>query len=226
VRDFGTWLRIVALDTQWWLHGSVRPYKVDGEKERQGLCSADREDEVIDSLLVALHPGGRRRVVVVGHHPLRSGGPHGGRFGWRDHVFPLRGWRPWLWVPLPVLGSIYPLARRLGVSQQDVSGSRYERMREALRRAFAQRPPLLYASGHDHSLQVLEDEVPKYLVVSGAGVYGHDSHVAWLRETRFAAPGAAGYVRLDVLRQGRVRLSVIVVDRNGRGTERFSMYLN
>jgi hypothetical protein len=226
VRDFGARLRIVTLDTQWWLHNGPRPYEGGGEAAGDQLCPADREDEVIDSLLVALHAGDGRRVVIVGHHPLRSGGPHGGRFGWKAHVFPLSEWRSWLWLPLPVLGSIYPLARRSGVTQQDVSGSRYEQLREALRRAFAERPPLLYASGHDHSLQVLEDEDPEYLVVSGAGVYGHTSHVAWLPETRFAAPGASGYVRLDVLRQGRVRLGVITVDRESRGTERFSMYLD
>ena len=45
------------------------------------------------------------------HHPLRSGGPHGGIYGWKEHLFPLREFRRSLWIPLPVIGSIRPLAR-------------------------------------------------------------------------------------------------------------------
>src|SRR5436309_11924013 len=31
---------------------------------------------------------------------------HGGHFGWQDHIFPLRNIKPWLWIPLPLIGSV------------------------------------------------------------------------------------------------------------------------
>jgi hypothetical protein len=223
VRDIGTRLRIVALDTQWWLHAGPRPDSANS------TCVPRGERGVIDSLRAVVDGAGDRGVVVVAHHPLRSGGPHGGRFGWKGHVFPLREWRSWFWLPLPILGSVYPAARRSGASPQDIPDPRNQRMRDALRQGFAARPPLLYASGHDHSLQVLEgggDDGPRHLVVSGGGIYGHASHAARLRETRFVAPGRAGYVRLDALRYGPIRLGVITVDARGTATERYSAYLD
>ena len=126
IRDIGSRLRLVALDTQWWLHAYEKPVHPTSS------CTEDSEEEVIDALRAALRAAGDRRVVVVGHHPLASGGIHGGHFGWRDHIFPLRAKRSWLWIPLPGIGSAYPLARRRGVTDQDLSGSLNIRMREAI----------------------------------------------------------------------------------------------
>ena len=66
-----------------------------------------------------------------------SGGVHGGYFGWRDHLFPLRSIRSSLWIPLPLLGSLYPTARLEGISSQDLGSRAYQRLIAALRRAFA-----------------------------------------------------------------------------------------
>jgi hypothetical protein len=90
--------------------------------------------------------------------------------------------------------------------------------------AFAGQPPLVYAAGHEHNLEVLEGESASYLLVSGAGIYDHASSTAWRDDTRFAVQ-AAGYMRLDVLRGGPIRLAVVTVDETGRGTEAFSLYL-
>ena len=60
--------------------------------------------------------------------------------------------------------------------------------------------------------------------MSGAGIFHHESPISWLENTRFAAPDG-GYMRLDALADGRVRLGVIEVDARGNGTERFSMWL-
>ncbi|HEU5171683.1 MAG TPA: metallophosphoesterase, partial [Gemmatimonadales bacterium] len=112
--DVGTRLRIIALDTQWWLHSGPKP------EDRESACRADREDEVADSLRADLERAGEgRHVVVVGHHPLATGGEHGGYFGFRDWLFPLRHAAPWLWVPLPGVGAIYPSFRQGGISNQD-----------------------------------------------------------------------------------------------------------
>jgi len=218
VTDVGSVVRIVSLDTQWWLHGGPKPGPSDS------TCSPNTADGVVDSLRGALASAGGRSIVVTGHHPMASGGAHGGHFTWKDHIFPLRAAAKWLWIPLPVVGSIYPIARRLGVSSQDMSGSANERMRAAFESAFDAHPPLVYASGHDHGLQVITGESARYYLVSGAGTYHHESPVTWLENTRFAS-AEAGFMRLDVLTDGRARLGVIEVDRTGKADERFSMWL-
>ena len=218
VRDVDTRLRLVALDTQWWLHAYAKPLHPNSS------CPEDSEAEVVDALRVAIEGAGDRRVVVVGHHPLATGGIHGGNFGWRDHIFPLRAKRSWLWIPLPGIGSAYPLARRRGVSDQDLSGALNIRMREAIAGVFAQAAPLVYAAGHEHNLQVIKGKGAEYLLVSGTGFYGHASRTAFTEGTLFARV-ASGFMRLDVSPTGEVRLAVVVADALGNAQEAFSKML-
>jgi len=219
VVDVGAVVRLVALDTEWWLHGAAKP------QHPASVCPADSEGEVIDSLRAALATAGARAVVVVAHHPLLSGGPHGGHFGWQDHVFPLRELKSWLWLPLPLIGSAYPIARKNGISSQDASSAAYRRMRAALDSAFAGNAPLIYAAGHDHTLQVIGGTSARYELVSGAGIFGHHDRVTAIDGTRFAQ-SASGFMRVDVLRDGRARLGVMVVDRRGAAAEAFALWLN
>jgi len=207
-------VRVVALDTQWWLHSNDKP--------GPGDCEPGTEATVLDALRVAL--SGDRIEIVVGHHPLVSSGPHGGYFTWQDHLFPLTRVVHGLWIPLPIIGSGYPLARLAGVSSQDMSGSRNERMRAALEGVFAETPPLVFVGGHEHTLEVLEGEVVPYLLTSGAGYYGHTSPAKWRPQTLYQNE-ASGFMRLDLLEDGRLRLGVIEVSADAARSEHFSLYL-
>jgi len=218
VEDVASRVRLVALDTQWWLHSGPRPLHPSSS------CPVDSEPEVVEALRQAIATAGERRVVVAAHHPLETGGPHGGHFGWRGHLFPLTALQSWLWLPLPGIGSLYPIARRSGITDQDLSGSKNRHMRDAIEGVFAERPPLVFAAGHEHSLQVLEGEPVPWLLVSGAGYFDHLSPVSWTEQTRFAAE-ASGFMRLDVGRSGRTRLGVFVVDASGRSREAFAQDL-
>jgi hypothetical protein len=218
VLDVGTRLRLIALDTQWWLHAYAKPLHPGSS------CGHDSEKEVEDALAAAIGGAAGREVVVVGHHPLASGGIHGGYFGWRDHIFPLREKKSWLWIPLPGIGSAYPLARRGGITNQDVSGPLNVRMREALSRAFERSRPLAYAAGHEHNLQVIRGKSAEYLLVSGVGFYGHTSRTAHTEGTLFSR-ASSGFMRLDIPSAGPPRLAVIVVDATGAADEAFSKML-
>lgn len=219
VVDVGSQVRIVALDTQWWLHGEAKPQDPTSE------CGVDSEIEILDALGVALEAADSRQVVVVAHHPLASAGKHAGHFGWKDHIFPLRNVAKWMWLPLPIIGSAYPLGRRLGATAQDMSGSANRHMRQALDSVFAIYRPLVYASGHDHSLQVLEGETARYFLVSGASTIGHFSAVGREDRTRYSRAGT-GFMRLDFMTDRRVRLGVFAVDERGTETEEYSVWLD
>ena len=202
--DFGDYLRLVVLDTEWWLQGSppLKPYGPDAP------CGAATEEEVVDSLRVVLASAGTRRTVVVAHHPLVSGGEHGGYFDWPTYLIPFHPW-----------------ARQAGFfARQDVTGREYRAMIQALSRGFAVNPPMAYAAGHEHNLQVLRRNPARYLLVSGAGIYNHTTPVRAITGTRYTRR-ASGYMRLTFLRDGRVRLAAIVVDAQGEGREDFSLYV-
>jgi hypothetical protein len=214
VVDLGR-LRLLLVDTQWWLHKGPKP------RDPTSNCPTDKESEVVDSLRAGLAAGAGRLVVVGGHHPLVSGGVHGGHFGWEDHIFPLRNIKPWLWIPLPLIGSLYPALRSSGISRQDMSSGTYQRLIRAFRDAFADAPPALYAAGHEHNLQVIQQRVVPLELVSGGGIYGHSGRAAVIRGSLLARD-ASGFARLDVPRSGPARLAVLEVDRSGKSHEIFS----
>lgn len=211
--DIDPHARIIIMDTQWWLF----PNPAD---EIPDYCEAQTKEEMLEGLRRALAEAGTRRVIFAGHHPLVTGGTHGGHFTLRQHLFPLTDQYSWAWIPLPIIGSLYPLARSLGISDQDLSGGPYKEMITAFTDAFREHPPLVYAAGHEHALQVIADDAPHYHVVSGAGYYHHTSPVKYIAGTLFAK-AEAGYVKLEFQRDGRVRLGVIVA--NGDGT-RYEAY--
>jgi hypothetical protein len=218
VVDIGPRLRLILLDTQWWLHPGPRPEHPDSS------CPADSDREVTDSLRGALTSSRGRMVVVAQHHPLMSGGVHGGYFGLADHIFPLREIKPSLWIPLPLLGSLYPTARSQGISRQDVESRAYRHMIRSFREAFRAAPPALNAAGHEHNLQVIKDGPARLHLVSGTGIYGHSGRAVSIKGTVFAR-NASGFARLDIPREGPARLAVITVDRTGQGWEVFSTWV-
>ena len=172
----------------------------------------------------AIDGAGGRPVIVAGHHPLASGGPHGGYFPFGDYLFPLRNVHRGLWIPIPLIGTLYPVARGAGISSEDMASARYRRLRAGLDSVFACHPPMLYAAGHEHALQVIDLGRPPLLVVSGAGIVGHASFVTGIPGSRLAL-SKAGFMRVDLLRDGRVRLGVIVVERSGESREVFAEVL-
>ena len=202
ILDIGERVRLVTLDTEWWLHHAPKPLYPGA------LSEAQTKKAVLDSLSKAFKGAGNRYVVAVGHHPLDSHGEHSGFFDWKDHLFPLRNVAPWLWLPLPGIGSIYPFLRNHGLSNQDFSSSAYQEMKRDFEDLFSITPPLVYASGHEHTLEVLMSS-GKYLdLVSGFGTSKHDPSLTYGDNTIFAHRHP-GFMRLDILREGRVRLRVI-----------------
>lgn len=216
--DVAPGVRLVMIDTQWWLHDFEKP------RDSTSACRYYDLRETTLALDRSLASAGGRHVIVLGHHPLVSGGEHGGHLGVAEHFFPLRSIAKWLWIPVPVIGSSYAFNRVQGASNQDVRGPENVRMRRALNWVFTRRRPLVYAAGHEHNLQVFDGKTARHVLISGGGILNHTSRVYRLSNTRYAAE-VSGFMRLDFLKDGRVRLGVITVDAERRATEAYSEFI-
>lgn len=112
-----------------------------------------------------------------------------------------------------------------GISDQDLSGALNEHMREAFESVFEENPPLVFAAGHEHTLEVFKGDAMQYILVSGSGLYGNTEPIGD-RDNLLWGATESGFMRLDFLDDGKVRLSVMTVDETGKGTEVFSRILN
>ncbi|MEM1043076.1 MAG: BamA/TamA family outer membrane protein [Bacteroidota bacterium] len=141
-------IRLLALDTEWWLQDADdRP---TGEVDDEDIES---ELDVLIALTELLAKYDDDRIIVVGHHPVFSNGERGGHYSLRQHLFPLTDvWEP-LYIPLPVVGSVYPLLRGYFGGRQDFSGSDYRTFREALPAAIEEHDGVIYAAAHEYGLQ-------------------------------------------------------------------------
>ena len=153
---------LIALNSQWWLQEEERPY---GGNNR---CGVANELEVYLQLEDIISRNSGKHIMVVGHHPLYTNGTHGGNYRLLDHLFPLTLIHRHLIIPLPVIGSIYPWSRRYGGISQDVAHPKYKAYIQALMGIFEKYPNVVYAGGHEHSIQYFKERnVPT--IVSGSG---------------------------------------------------------
>ena len=97
-------------------------------------------------------------------------------------------------------------------------------MRDALAGAAGGHRPLAWVGGHEHVLQVIESPEWGRVLVSGAGIYGHVTYVRGVEGSLYRA-GRSGFMRIDFLRDGRRRLGVIEVAKDGRYREAFARIL-
>jgi hypothetical protein len=193
-------IRIIAYDSDIWLDPTLSP---------QGDCPQRDLDESLEELKDLLLTSGDRHVVVVSHHPLDTHGIHGGFFDWKDHLFPLRHVKSWMWLPLPVIGSLYPILRwNVRRHHEELSSATYRDMIDRFGEVFAVKQPLLNAGGHEHGLQVLVGDTVGYILVSGAGIDSRLSTVTDRENTLFAHLHT-GFMAVDFLDDGSAWLSVV-----------------
>jgi Calcineurin-like phosphoesterase len=189
-------LRLVALDSQWWLHSFI-------VRDSSSRCAASTMGAVTAALRSEVRPPGVARVVLVAaHHPLMTGGAHGGYRG--------------------VTGPY----RRFGGDPQDILSGVNRTMRDSIRSAFLGHAPLAYIAGHDHTLQVLRGgQSANFLLVSGAGSAGKTECAVRMRESFYVTQHRAGFMRIDILRGKGVLLRVFRYPGTKHGALAYTRWL-
>ncbi len=197
-------LVLAIFDSQWWIHPHKKPGTESG-------CSSNTTDELASAIgnIVQKHPG--KLVVVASHHPVKSNGVHGGYFTLKQHIFPLTDLRKGLFIPLPGLGSIYPLYRTLIGARQDLPHRNYRKMSAMLEKAANSQPNVVFVSGHEHGLQLIK-EAGFCQVVSGSGCKA--TRVRKKKNGLFAAK-KVGFAVLELTVNGQANISFFEVHKGG-----------
>lgn len=153
---------LIAFDSEWFVFPHQR-------SSADISCGCQTETEVLTQLSSLIEKNKNKQILIAAHHPLRTYGVHGGYYSWKDHIFPLRVAKSSLYIPLPVIGSLYPLLRRtVLLNAEDMGHPKYDNYVAGLRNIIKDYPHIIYVSGHDHGLQLIEDK--DFLqVVSGSG---------------------------------------------------------
>ncbi len=189
-------LTLVLIDTQWPLHAWDRPGP-------ESDCEAKDLTDMLVLLDDIIERNINKRVIVAGHHPMYTHGPHGGYYTWKNHLFPFLEIQPKLYIPLPGLGSIYPLYRKIIGSRQDMAHPLNRQMRDGITGILRQHPNVVYVNGHEHALEHIVQDSISY-ITSGSGC--KITPVRPRRHGLFAAD-KVGFGRIDYYSNGEAWLT-------------------
>ncbi len=192
---------LVIMDSQWWLH----------EKDKPGVesdCPYKTNAEILTQLDDILSKNSNKMILLAMHHPFRSYSPHGGYFTFKQHIFPFTDAIDNLYIPLPVLGSVYPLTRGVFGTEQDLKHPLYQTMITEIEKVVKGNKNVVFVAGHDHSLQIIRDSGYNY-IVSGSG--SKHTRVSKSKNTLYAI-AKTGFITLDVSKNKNVVAKVYVVN--------------
>ncbi|UII26472.1 metallophosphoesterase [Fulvivirga maritima] len=187
-------MTIIVFDVEWWLR------KYDKPRAPENGCGVEDRLDFFIQLEDMIRRNDGKHVLLATHHPVISNGNHGGHFNFMDNIFPLRLVRDHLYVPLPAIGSLYPILRKSGASSQDIPSSDFQDFKKAMMSIIEQRSNITYVAGHDHNLQMHKEGLMNE-IISGAA-----------SKSNFAARGfgaayvqqTAGFARLVYYKNGQV----------------------
>lgn len=152
---------LVIFDSQWWLH----PYEKPGIESD---CPEKTNEQVLSKLEDILNKNYKKLVIFACHHPFKSNGVHGGYFTLKQHIFPFTEMSKNAYIPLPLIGSAYPIARSVFGTPQDIKHPVYQNMISEFNKVLRGHPHVIRVHGHEHNLQLIQND-SLIEVISGAG---------------------------------------------------------
>jgi len=181
-------IQLIIIDTQWYLENwNIHP-------TINKNCDIKSREKLFIEIETELQQHQNKTIVFAMHHPMFTNGTHGGYFGYIKHIFPTQGN-----LPLPFLSSLVVQIRSQGgVSVQDRYNELYNNLMTKLASITKNSDRLVFASGHDHSLQYIEKDGLKQ-ILSGAGA---KTSGASLGKDGLFASGSEGFVVMDVFKDG------------------------
>lgn len=210
--DIGDSSVVIFMDSEWWLF----PFN---KENKDAECNCTSERDILLSLRELFYKNRYKTIFLATHHPFESYGTHGGKFALKDHLFPLTAVSEHLYIPLPVIGSLYPLYRRTFSHPEDLHHPLYKNMIQKVDDVFKDFPNLIHVSGHEHGLQLIEDKENNFFqIVSGGGAKENNTIKG---KNSLYGKATQGYVVADMMENGRVHFSFYEYNQ-GNITEAFN----
>jgi len=198
--SLGPTVTLVVFDSQWWLHQQDKP-GIESD------CDCKTPDDVLSQLEDIFSRNAKKLIILADHHPFKSNGMHGGYYTWKQHIFPFTDIRRWFYLPLPVIGSIYPIARGFFGTPQDLKHYNYVKMITAVQSVAKSHRNIIFAAGHEHNLQLIRDSSYNY-IISGAG--SKTTRVSTSKKSPFVT-ATKGFAVLEVSKSNNVRVTFYTV---------------
>lgn len=177
-------VELMILDTQWYLEDWDKSPTINDE------CSIRNREDLFLEIENEFKKNNEKTIIVTMHHPMYTNGIHGGKYGIRKQLYPTQGN-----VPLPVLASLVTQIRSQGgVSIQDRYNKQYNELMKRISVLAKDTDKVIFASGHEHSLQYIEHDGIKQ-IVSGAGA---KNSAASLGADGLFSYGGQGFAVLDI----------------------------
>ncbi|WP_276480307.1 BamA/TamA family outer membrane protein [Paraflavitalea pollutisoli] len=201
--SLGDNLAIIAFDSEWWLF----PYD---KSSNAADCGCRTKEDVVAKLIELLYKNRYKMILLAAHHPFQSYGHHGGYYSIVDHLFPFTAINKNLYIPLPIVGSLYPILRKTIVNPEDMGHPWYKEMIKQVSAVADRIPNLVYAAGHEHGLQFIKSN--EVQVVSGAGA---KRNYARKGKNALYASSQSGFVTADLLLNNNLRFTYYVATEKG-----------
>jgi len=204
--DLGNDVVLVVMDTQWWLHKQAKP-GIESD------CDNKTREEVLSELQDIVTRNYKKLLIFAAHHPFKSNGIHGGYYTIKQHIFPFTDIQKNLYIPLPILGSIYPISRSVFGTVEDLRYPDYANMVNQIDAILKTHPNVIHVAGHEHAMEWIVDSNSNY-IVSGSGC--KTNRVSKSRKSKFVA-ASIGWARLDIHDDKTVDCSFIAASKDSLG---------
>ncbi|MEM6516903.1 MAG: metallophosphoesterase [Bacteroidota bacterium] len=181
-------IKLIIIDTEWYLENwNDHPTVNDN-------CEIKTRERFFIELEGELKKAQNKTIILAMHHPMYTNSTHGGIYAASKHLYPFQSK-----IPLPVIGSLITQIRTQGgVSIQDRYNERYNELMDRIETLTYDSDKLVFASGHEHTLQYNLNERTKQ-IVSGAGA--KESKVSLANTGQFVY-GKQGFAELIVYEDG------------------------
>ena len=191
-------IQLIMIDTQWYLEDWNKHPTVNEN------CDIKTREKFFIELEIELEKHRNKTIVFTMHHPMFTNGTHGGYFALDKHLYPTQKK-----IPLPVLSSLVTQIRAQGgVSIQDRYNELYNNLMKKLGALAKKYERVVFASGHEHTLQYHESEGLKQIVSGSAS----KESAASLGKTALFVSGAQGFAKMDVFEDGSSWVQYFIAD--------------
>jgi len=207
----GDKLLLVFMDSQWWLQRGEKP-------GLESDCDFKSGEEAVLALRDIVNANPDKLIILAMHHPFHTYGKHGGHFTFKQHLFPLTEVSRSLYIPLPVIGSVYPLSRSLFGNIQDTKHPEYRNLINQVEEVIAFHENVIHAAGHEHALQLIRHDSVMY-VVSGSG--SKETKVKKGKKSLYAHNGF-GFCMISMYDDGTVNLDFFTEESTSENEPAFS----